>query len=399
MSRAKPPSSKQKASPRKTWITILVVAIAAGLAYWWFRDDPRTLLREARTIARVNPSKADDLLIRSIVAAGGNFPDASLERSIIFAGHHQMDEAIGCFSQITNPRRCDPAELLRLAKLAIAESSDYLADLALNAARQTGPDEAEILRLLISLNQRYDKQEIVLSDCARLAELAPKDPAPWLISARIHDANRNVPEALTSFHKALERKLTPAELNEVRNDLAELYLHEGNLSAARKHLEQLREARDPTESDRLKWAYLLRQEGEFEAALNEIEIVLALNSNHVAALELQGTLQLDCNRPDDAVRQLERVIALEPFRVEAHSKLGQAYQRLNRPEKSALHFKRSRELIETRIKLMEALERLQEHPENESLRDQAIQLHLALGERNAAANLLSRLKKLPNSQK
>lgn len=399
MSRAKPLSSKHKANPRKPWITILVVAIAAGLAYWWFRDDPRTLLREARTIARINPSKADDLLIRSIVAAGGNFPDASLERSIIFAEHHQMDEAIGCFSQIATPRRCDPSQLLRLAKLAIAENSDYLADLALNAARQPGPDEAEVLRLLISLNQRYDKQEVVLSDCTRLAELAPEDPAPWLISARIHDANRNVPEALASFHKALERKLSPAELNEVRNDLAELYLHEGNLSVARKHLEQLREARDPTESDRLKWAYLLRQEGDFEAALNEIEKVLALNSNHVAALELQGTLLLDCNRPDDAVRQLERVIALEPFRVEAHSKLGQAYQRLNRPEKSALHFKRSRELIETRIKLMDALEQLQEHPENESLRDQAIQLHLALGERNAAANLLSRLKKLPNSQK
>ena len=399
MSRAKPPSSKHKASPRKTWITILVVAIAAGLAYWWFRDDPRTLLREARAIARVNPSKADDLLIRSIVAAGGNFPDASLERSIIFAGHHQMDEAIGCFSQITNPRRCDPAELLRLAKLAIAENSDYLADRALNAARQTGPDEAEILRMLISLNQRYDRQEAVLSESARLAELVPEDPAPWLVSARIHDANRNVPEALASFHKALERNISPAELNEVRNDLAELYLHEGNLSAAREQLEQLRKARDPTESDRLKWAYLLRHEGEFEAALNEIEKVLELNSNHVAALELQGTLQLDCNRPDEAVRQLERVIALQPFRVEAHSKLGQAYQRLNLPEKSALHFKRSRELIETRIKLMDTLERLREHPENESLRDQAIQLHLALGERNAAANLLSRLRKLPNSQK
>jgi len=399
VSRAKPPSSKHKASPRKTWITILVVAIAAGLAYWWFRDDPRTLLREARAIARVNPSKADDLLIRSIVAAGGNFPDASLERSIIFAGHHQMDEAIGCFSQITNPRRCDPAELLRLAKLAIAENSDYLADRALNAARQTGPDEAEILRMLISLNQRYDRQEAVLSESARLAELVPEDPAPWLVSARIHDANRNVPEALASFHKALERNISPAELNEVRNDLAELYLHEGNLSAAREQLEQLRKARDPTESDRLKWAYLLRHEGEFEAALNEIEKVLELNSNHVAALELQGTLQLDCNRPDEAVRQLERVIALQPFRVEAHSKLGQAYQRLNLPEKSALHFKRSRELIETRIKLMDTLERLREHPENESLRDQAIQLHLALGERNAAANLLSRLRKLPNSQK
>ncbi|MEI8381347.1 MAG: tetratricopeptide repeat protein [Planctomycetota bacterium] len=376
-----------------------MVAIAAGLAYWWFRDDPRTLLREARAIARVNPSKADDLLIRSIVAAGGNFPDASLERSIIFAGHHQMDEAIGCFSQITNPRRCDPAELLRLAKLAIAENSDYLADRALNAARQTGPDEAEILRMLISLNQRYDRQEAVLSESARLAELVPEDPAPWLVSARIHDANRNVPEALASFHKALERNISPAELNEVRNDLAELYLHEGNLSAAREQLEQLRKARDPTESDRLKWAYLLRHEGEFEAALNEIEKVLELNSNHVAALELQGTLQLDCNRPDEAVRQLERVIALQPFRVEAHSKLGQAYQRLNLPEKSALHFKRSRELIETRIKLMDTLERLREHPENESLRDQAIQLHLALGERNAAANLLSRLRKLPNSQK
>ncbi len=281
MSRAKPPSSKHKASPRKTWITILVVAIAAGLAYWWLRDDPRTLLREARAIARVNPSKADDLLIRSIVAAGGNFPDASLERSMIFAGRHQMDEAIGCFSQITNPRRCDPAELLRLAKLAIAENSDYLADLALNAARQTGPDEAEILRTLISLNQRYDRQEAVLSDCARLAELVPEDPAPWLVSARIHDANRNVPEALASFHKALERNISPAELNEVRNDLAELYLHEGNLSGAREQLEQLRKARDPTESDRLKWAYLLRHEGEFEAALNEIEKVLEPGIVHV----------------------------------------------------------------------------------------------------------------------
>ena len=370
-----------------------MVAIAAGIVYWWFRDDPRVLLREARAIARVNPSKADDLLIRSIVAAGGNFPDASLERSIIFASHHQIDEAIGCFSQITNPRHCDPAELLRLAKLAIAENSDYLADLALNAARQTGPDEVEILRLLISLNQRHDRQEVVLSDCTRLAELVPEDSAPWLVSARIHDANRNVPEALAFFHKALERNLSPAELNEVRNDLAELYLHEGNLSAAREQLEQLRKARDPTESDRLKWAYLLRHEGEFEAALNEIEKVLERNSNHVAALELQGTLQLDCNRPDEAVRQLERVIALQPFRVEAHSKLGQAYQRLNHPEKSALHFKRSRELIETRIKLMDTLERLREHPENESLRDQAIQLHLALGERNAAANLLSRLRK------
>ena len=388
MSRNKPRAIVPE-TPRpswRRWAAILLLPTVAIVAIWWQWDTPRRLLREAQSIAHTNPAKADELLEQSISAASGHFPEAQLERCFLFAEHHHWAEALGCFSQIANPRECDPLQLIRLAKQALAGSAEYLAELALAAARGRSPGEAEVLRLLIPLNLRHERSKVVLADCARLSELDPVDPMPWLITGRIYNKNREVVEALDAFQKARDRHLDAADLNETRNNMAELYLHEGNLTAARDQLEQLKAIRKPTESDQLKWSYLLRLEGDFEGALAAVEVVLRHAPNHVNALQLRGTLKLDCDQPEQGIADLKRVLELQPYGVEAHSKLGQAYQKLHQPKQAALHLQKSRELIELRTRLVEVRAELQKDPENRDLQRKVAELRKATGDHGAATN-------------
>lgn len=342
--RTEPPAR----SGYRTWIILSILAFGGLTVYFWTRDDPRQLLREARAIGSRDPVRADELLDRSVNAAGGNFPEAQLERCLLFASQHRMLEALGCFSQIVNPGECAPAELIRLAKHALDEGQDYLAELSLDAARRPGPLEAEVLWLLIRLHKRRGRSELVIDDCHRLVELEPNDPRPWLMIGRIHLKNREVDESLSALQKAMDLKLDQADLVQTRSDLAELYLHEGNLTGARDQLERLESARTRTLSDRLKWAYLLRMEGHFEDALEEVDLVLQRDPENTRGLELRGQIEVDCGKPELAVLDLKRVLEAEPGSAEVHSKIGQAYQQLKQFDLAAVHLKKSRDLIELR---------------------------------------------------
>lgn len=371
----------------KRWgLVISLVAVGIGMFLWW-RDDPRHLLREALAIRDTDPSRADELFERSVVAAGGNFPEAQLERTLLYADRRQWPEALGCFSQIANPKACDPVQLLRLARQSLEDGSGYLAELALAAARRPSPVEADVLRLLIKLNERKSLDEDVLRDCARLAECDPVDPLPWLIQGKIYARNRDAIAALDAFQNARDRRLSGSDLNDARGEMAELYLHEGNLPAAREQLEQLADVRPKTVSDRLKWSYLLRQEGSFKDAIQEADIVLQKLPNEPRALELRGTIRLDCGETEAAIEDLQRVLALQPSSVEAHSKLGQAYQKLQQSDQAAFHLKKSRQLIECRTELVGVLKELNQNSQNQKLRQRAAELYEALGQSQNAARL------------
>jgi tetratricopeptide (TPR) repeat protein len=123
---------------------------------------------------------------------------------------------------------------------------------------------------------------------------------------------------------------------------------------------------NPADLDlRVRLVEVLVDAGQLDAAEQSLQPVLKAQPGYAAALLQQGRLLLGQNRPDQALKALDKALALQPDR-RAWQESGQAWERKGQPEKAWRAFQRAAELApgadEPRLLVARAAEAAR-HPE------------------------------------
>jgi len=360
-----------------------VFVICAAWFFW--PENSRQLYQQARELLPSDPGQADALLIRSIDAAGGNFPEAQLLRCRLLGAQGRWIEALGGFTLIADTSKCPAEELAGLAQEAAAANELLLAEKAGDAAVQQKPQREEWLRPLVSVKYRLKKFDDLLKLTRQWSEASPGNPQPWEITAQTCKEMMRMQEAIDAYREAIQRTTDREQILRFRGDLLNLLIDAGDVEGARAEMDILLAAPPVTDKLRTRHAHLLRLEGDSPAALREIEEVLKTSPDSIAALMLHGILLLDEGQVEPAAADLERVVRADRYNKEAHYKLAQAYLRLNQPEKAQPHLEQSERLTEMSIEILNLIGKAKEDPDNAAIRSQIAKLYEQIGQPELAA--------------
>jgi Flp pilus assembly protein TadD len=239
---------------------------------------------------------------------------------------------------------CDPADLLLLAREALAHGEPLLADLCLSGARTDTPLRVEILRLLLPLHIRDERTQQAHRDAALLEKLSPADPLPARVRGVLHARAREPAAAAAEFRDALRLATSPELAREIRRELVEQLLEAGELSQARVELDSLLEGAAPSAEALVSNARLLRLEGKPDLALAAAKHACALRPDLDQAHVMAGVLHFDAGQFDQAAVGFEKALRLDPFNAQAHYLLAQVCRRQGRDAQALDHERASREI-------------------------------------------------------
>lgn len=220
----------------------------------------------------------------------------------------------------------DDADLLRFVHLVRGEAAYRLrlyplAEQELNAVLALTPDSVDAHRLLAAM--AYDAGAIpaAIEHLEATARLAPNDPRPERLLGLIHSDYERYPEAVEHYEESLRRSPDQADRNEVLVELA------GSLLKLHRHREALATLDKLAGGDT---ADLVRAEcllaiGDRGGARGIVNRILETSPEDLAALRLEGSIDLEDGNPQGAVRPLERGVAKHPRDYLVRLKLAQAY--------------------------------------------------------------------------
>jgi tetratricopeptide (TPR) repeat protein len=361
---------------------VLAALVIAGVLLWFLtRDDPDVLAARGKSLLERDSGQAIALLERAVAAAGNDHPQAQVLLCEAYAREARWLEALGCLSLIQRKADCDSERLLALAHEALLAGEPIFAQNVLAVAQEAGATEDKVLRLEIPMRLDLRQDSAALDAHYRLAQVAPEAPYPFprAIEARVLRNRGDVLAAIDAYQAALGEAQSQAELNLLRRDLLDLLVLKKDAAEARRQLEQLLPELSARGESPLLRAQVLRIEGRFEEALEQVETFLSHEANDARGLLLRGTVLFDLERFEAAAADLRRVVELNPRQKEAHYKLGQSLLRLARQEEGNKHLEISARLTAQTVEILNLERESAKDPQNESLRARLRELYKAVG--------------------
>ena len=234
--------------------------------------------------------------------------------------------------QLHHAGRWEEAERLYLQALdASPGETDGLHLLALLHADTGRPDTAtqllgaaigiegpkpHLCRNLGIILERQDKQEAAVA-CYRQAVLGEPNSADlWARMAELLSGLGRFGEAAQAWGRAIETTPTPVE-------------------------SQL--------SWRLDWAKTLALSGDRTAACSQLERILRIEPDHVAARFDLGVVLMQLDRAQEAVTAFAAVVTAEPTHAQAHNNLGVLCHALSEHDQALVHYERCLSLEPTYV--------------------------------------------------
>jgi len=218
------------------------------------------------------------------------------------------------------------------ARLA-SQAKDYKKEASLlNKALETQPDHIEGLRHLVLARMRSGDAAKAVTAARHLYALQPQDPDTlYLLGAALanhlewHDA-RPIMEKLVSVRDDATAHVM----------LGMTLLNDGDMEAASQQIERALE-QNPNEIEAHYYKGVIsRQRGDLSGAINEMELVVGANPQHALAQVELGALALQTGNLDRARQAFEQAVVLSPEVPENHYQLGLAYSRLGLQDKARL---------------------------------------------------------------
>jgi tetratricopeptide (TPR) repeat protein len=377
---------KQARTRTVWWLTTAIIVVLSGLTatYLMFVRNSEGVLEQARSLQEDAPFESLRLLEQAIAEANGVYPDAQVMKCHVLGEMQGWRAAERYYDTIESPEASDQGVLLDLAVAANQRHAAWLAAKALDAANHAGPHREQVVRLLMAVKFDLGEKAAVLRLCEELAELAPGDPEPWLVTAGIHHEIEQFPPALRAYKEALIRSPPKQEALRVRFQIAELSMHIGDLETADQHIRILRNLELSLPQVDLAYAKMLRRKGRSSEAKAIAEEIITKEPQFPGGFMLRGQLRFDEGDFRAAVADFQAVSKIIPFDHRAHYKLGQVYQRLQMTAESERHFAENHRLTDAVSQILILGRQLDQNPTSRELRLKLAEQHLVLGDRQSA---------------
>lgn len=185
------------------------------------------------------------------------------------------------------------------------------------------PDQAPTHRSLSMYFYDLGAADNAIHHLKELAKLEPTDGRPLRLLALIHKDNERYEDAAIYYQQALERSLSTSTQQDVFLELTECLLKSRSYQQAFETITRCTDSNDV----RVLKAECLSGLGKNDEAIQELDLVLAVDGIHLGALLHRGTLDLERGDIDGAVAYLKKAAENHPLDFTAHFKLSQALRR------------------------------------------------------------------------
>ena len=215
--------------------------------------------------------------------------------------------------------------LFVLAALAIVFYQTRPAWLAPRIAMPTPTPTVSVVAYVAEAQNALSRGDYAaaLTAYAKIAELEPGNPEPWITKSRLFMIEQDIQAAYESAVKAVE--LAPQSVAAL-TALARAEDWQGDFETALNHALDAYDL-DPQDVETLAvLAEIYTDTGSVETAQMYLDQALALDPNHVLALRNQAYLHERNGRYDEALAALDRALALDPQRADLFMEKARIYR-------------------------------------------------------------------------
>ena len=256
------------------------------------------------------------------------------------------------------------------------------------------PDNVDAHRLLIAHYYDFGALQQAMQHCERVSELAPKDPRPDRLMGLISKDFEKHELAITHYLESLRRAPNDPEFdqqNEIRVELAEVYIRMRNYQDAKQQLQELSED-TPLRLNAMANAYLAECAmalGDFGEAESRIQLAIQQDVTLPNGHTVLGILSMQTGKPEEARNALERAAELDPSNDRVFFQLSNVLRQLGETALAEQALARHEEIKTLKLEYIELNVRAAQQTDDDGIRVQIAQIAEKLGDLEAAISWYS----------
>ena len=298
---------------------------------------------EAELLAQGNDYSQAERLYRDILDKEEQNESASLGLVRLYLLQNKDDKALEELYSLREISENQAWVDLAIARLYVKQQKYAKAkELAEKIVRQNGLTEARFL--LAALLKQEKNYQAALRQVRLIDHKAPEFLDALSLHIDILTELNRVDDAILLLERNIANSVTrhPA----MYRLLADLHDSQGRSSMARKVFEQGLVLYPENEDLRYTYGLYLESKGENDAALQEMEKIIAINPDNAAALNYVGYSWADANTNlPEALQYLQKAVALTPENGYSRDSLGWVYYRLGKWDDALLELEKANAII------------------------------------------------------
>ena len=253
------------------------------------------------------------------------------------------------------------------------------------------PDNVDTHRLLIANYYDFGALQQAMRHSERVSELAPEDPRPDRLMGLISKDFEKNELAITHYLESLQRAetdLTFDQVDEIRTELAEVYIRLRKYQEAKKQLEQLSADAAPSVQ---ATAFAYRAEcamalGDFVEAEQLVRQCIRKDPTLPDRQRILGLLAMQTGKPEDAKQALENAARLDPGNDRVFFQLSNVLRQLGQTDAADAAYNKHQQIKTLKLEYIELNVQAAQQTDNASVRVRIASIAEQLGDYQAAVS-------------
>lgn len=371
--------------PWRGWLwVVLAVCGISGCAWIWIHGRPERDLAEAERLVR-GGEPLDALTWLDLPEAH----PATRERALILRARiaierRDLPDAVKALDGVKHDGPL-AADFAFWKGRTLYEARQPLLALGwFETARKLRPDDADAARWVAAAAYDLGERATAVKALEAVAKLDPKDARVWRTLGTIFLENVKYEQAQPAFERSLA---LDRDQPEVRLALAETLLKLGDAGAASRELGKC-EGRVPEGRRAEMLAECFRLKGDLDGYRAAVRAGLAAAPDHPGLLAQQASIDLAEGHEDQALVNLDRAVATDPYRSQTFYQRGLLLRRLGRDADAAKDSERAQALNKGLAEMSTLNDQADQNPQDPEVRFRLGQVCLELGKPELAASWL-----------
>ena len=253
------------------------------------------------------------------------------------------------------------------------------------------PDNVDTHRLLIANYYDFGALQQAMRHSERVSELAPEDPRPDRLMGLISKDFEKNELAITHYLESLQRAetdLTFDQVDEIRTELAEVYIRLRKYQEAKKQLEQLSPDTAPSVQ---ATAFAYRAEcamalGDFVEAEQLVRQCIRKDPTLPDGQRILGLLAMQTGKPEDAKQALENAARLDPGNDRVFFQLSNVLRQLGQTDAADAAYNKHQQIKTLKLEYIELNVQAAQQTDNARVRVRIASIAEQLGDYQAAVS-------------